>query len=123
MGPRGEPNRVPFSGRRARLFPPWQATCRTRDVIASRLHPSAHIFCADELEEISPLPLISGVAPLDAHFARHGIKRIGLLGTSVVMRTRVYGQLARTEALALDHEIEEVGQTYQDIAVAGACSL
>jgi aspartate racemase len=79
-------------------------------------------FCVDELEEMSPLPLISAVAPLDAHFARNGIRRIGLLGTRVVMRTRLYGQLARTEALALDEEIEELGQTYQDIAVTGACS-
>lgn len=79
-------------------------------------------FCFDELEEMSPLPLISGVAPLDAHFVQHGIRRIGLLGTRVVMRTRLYGRLARTDALALDEEIEELGQTYQDIAVAGTCS-
>lgn len=79
-------------------------------------------FCSDELEAMSPLPLISGVAPLDDHFARQGIRRIGLLGTRVVMRTRLYGQLARTDALALDDEIEELGQTYQEIAVAGACS-
>lgn len=79
-------------------------------------------FCVDELGEMSPLPIISGVAPLDAHFARHGIRRIGLLGTRVVMRTRLYGQLARTEALALDEEIETLGQAYQDIAVAGVCS-
>ena len=79
-------------------------------------------FCFGELEAMSPLPIISGVAPLDAHFARRGIRRIGLLGTRVVMRTRLYGQLARTEALALDDEIETLGQTYQDVAVAGACS-
>ena len=79
-------------------------------------------FCVDELEEMSPLPIISGVAPLDAHFARHGIRRIGLLGTRVVMRTRLYGQLARTEALALDEEIETLGQIYQEVAVAGVCS-
>jgi aspartate racemase len=79
-------------------------------------------FCVDELEAMSPLPIISGVAPLDAHFARRGVRRIGLLGTRVVMRTRLYGQLARTEALALDDEIEMLGQTYQDVAVAGACS-
>lgn len=79
-------------------------------------------FCVDELEAMSPLPIISGIAPLDAHFARRGVRRIGLLGTRVVMRTRLYGQLARTEALALDDEIETLGQTYQDVAVAGACS-
>lgn len=79
-------------------------------------------FCFDELAARSPLPLVSGVAPLDAYFAGEGIGRIGLLGTRVVMRTRLYGQLAQTEAIALDDEIEHLGQTYQDVAVAGTCS-
>jgi aspartate racemase len=79
-------------------------------------------FCFDELTARSPLPLISGVAPLDAHFVAEGVKTIGLLGTRVVMRTRLYGQLERTEALALDDEIERIGQTYQDVAVAGVCT-
>ena len=50
-------------------------------------------FCFDETVALSSLPLVSGVAPLDAHFARQGIKRVGLLGTRVVMKTRLYGQL------------------------------
>ncbi len=78
-------------------------------------------FCLAELVARSPLPIVSGVAPLDAHFAGRGIRRIGLLGTRVVMRTRLYGQLTRTEALALDDEIETLGQTYLDVAVAGVC--
>ena len=79
-------------------------------------------FCFDELAARSPLPLISGVAPLDAYFAERGIRKIGLLGTRVVMRTRLYGQLEKTAAIALDDEIEVIGQTYQDVAVAGACT-
>jgi aspartate racemase len=78
-------------------------------------------FCLAELSALSPLPVVSGVAPLDAYFAERGIRRIGLLGTRVVMRTRLYGQLARTEALALDEDIEVLGQTYQEVAVAGRC--
>jgi aspartate racemase len=78
-------------------------------------------FCFEELAALSPMPIVSGVAPLDAFFVERGIRRIGLLGTRVVMRTRLYGQLARTEAMALDDEIEILGQTYQDIAVAGIC--
>lgn len=78
-------------------------------------------FCATELAALSPLPLVSGVRPLDAFFARQGISRIGLLGTRVVMRTRLYGQLATTQALALDDEIEQLGQMYQEVAVAGVC--
>lgn len=79
-------------------------------------------FCFDELAAISSLPLVSGVAPLDAYFRSRGLRRIGLLGTRVVMRTRLYGQLAWTEAVALDDDIETLGQTYQEVAVAGACT-
>ncbi len=79
-------------------------------------------FCLAELAALSPLPIVSAVAPLDTYFVEQGIKRIGLLGTRVVMRTRLYGQLARTDAIALDDEIEILGQTYQDVAVSGVCS-
>ncbi|MGR3461792.1 MAG: aspartate/glutamate racemase family protein [Roseovarius sp.] len=79
-------------------------------------------FCFDETAQRSPLPLVSAVAPLDDHFAKTGIRRVGLLGTRVVMRTRLYGQLHKTEAVAIDDEIETLGQSYQDMAVAGQCT-
>lgn len=78
-------------------------------------------FCFEETQAISALPLVSAVAPLDDHFAACGIGCVGLLGTRVVMRTRLYGQLKRTRAVALDDEIETLGQLYQDVAVAGTC--
>lgn len=79
-------------------------------------------FCFAETEALSPLPLVSAVAPLDDFFATEGIGAVGLLGTRVVMRTGLYGQLKRTRALALDDRIDELGQLYQDVAVAGVCS-
>ncbi|MBC7841924.1 MAG: aspartate/glutamate racemase family protein [Gemmatimonadaceae bacterium] len=79
-------------------------------------------FCFDETARISALPLVSAVAPLDEYFASEGIARIGLLGTRVVMRTRLYGQLHKTTAVACDDDIERLGQLYQDIAVSGSCS-
>ncbi|HRE20117.1 MAG TPA: aspartate/glutamate racemase family protein [Rhabdaerophilum sp.] len=79
-------------------------------------------FCFAELEARSPVPLVSGVAPLDDYFVSKDIRKIGLLGTRVVMRTRLYGQLTRTNAIALDDEIEVIGQAYQDVAVAGSCT-
>jgi aspartate racemase len=78
-------------------------------------------FCFDETAKIAALPLVSGVAPLDNYFASQGIRRVGLLGTRVVMRTRLYGQLRRTVAVACDDDIERLGQLYLDIAVAGVC--
>lgn len=79
-------------------------------------------FCYAETQAISPLPLVSAVAPLDGFFAAEGLRCVGLLGTRVVMRTRLYGQLKRTRAAALDDEIEILGQMYQEVAVAGRCS-
>lgn len=79
-------------------------------------------FCFAETLALSSLPLVSAVAPLDDFFVRQGVRRIGLLGTRVVMRTRLYGQLDRTEAVALDDETDRIGQAYQDMAVAGACT-
>jgi aspartate racemase len=79
-------------------------------------------FCFDETARISSLPLVSAVAPLDDYFAGEGIKRVGLLGTRVVMRTRLYGKLIRTTAVACDDDIDRLGQTYQDMAVSGVCT-
>ena len=79
-------------------------------------------FCFEETARVSSLPLVSAVAPLDDYFASEGITRVGLLGTRVVMRTRLYGQLKRTSAVACDDDIERLGQSYQDIAVAGVCT-
>ncbi|NVO54597.1 aspartate/glutamate racemase family protein [Rhodobacteraceae bacterium B1Z28] len=79
-------------------------------------------FCYDETVPLSPIPLVSAVSPLDAYFASQGFGTIGLLGTRVVMQTNLYGQLVQTRAVALEDEIETLGQTYQDMAVAGFCS-
>jgi aspartate racemase len=79
-------------------------------------------FCFDETARISLLPLISAVTPLDDHFVGEGLTRVGLLGTRVVMRTRLYGQLHRTIAVACDDDIDRLGQMYQDVAVSGVCS-
>jgi aspartate racemase len=79
-------------------------------------------YCFEELKALSSLPLVSGVAPLDSYFAAQGLRRVGLLGTRVVMRSRLYGQLSRTEAVVLDDDIEILGQTYQDVALAGRCT-
>ena len=38
------------------------------------------------------------------------------------MRTRVYGQLTRTGAVAFDGDLVALGQTYLDIAGQGSCT-
>ncbi|WP_227271456.1 aspartate/glutamate racemase family protein [Roseobacter weihaiensis] len=78
-------------------------------------------FCYSETEAISPLPLVSGVTPLDAHFEARDLGTVGLLGTEVVMRTRLYGQLVKTRAVAPE-EMADVGKTYLEMAVRGTAT-
>lgn len=79
-------------------------------------------FCYEETCAISPLPLVSAVAPLDSFFAGRGVRRIGLLGTGLVMSSRLYGQLLHTQAVAPEHDLATIGQTYQDMAISGFCT-
>lgn len=79
-------------------------------------------FCFAETLALSALPLVSAIAPLDTFFAAQGVRRVGLLGTQVVMRTRLYGQLVQTEAVAPDEDLASLGRLYQDVAVEGVCS-
>ncbi len=79
-------------------------------------------FCYDETVKLSSLPLISAVKPLDDYFVAKGIRKVGLLGTRVVMKTKLYGQLQQTQSVALEDEIETLGQAYQDMAVSGVCN-
>lgn len=79
-------------------------------------------FCFDETVARASLPLVSAVRPLDAHFVGRGIGAVGILGTRVVQRTGFYGALTRTRPVFLEDEVDRVGQTYQDMAIAGTCT-
>lgn len=68
--------------------------------LAQRLHAAgaevvaitsmAGHFCVREFERVSPLPIISAVAELQAELVRRKLRRVGLLGTRVVMASRLY---------------------------------
>ncbi|MWD29132.1 aspartate/glutamate racemase family protein [Aquicoccus sp. SCR17] len=77
-------------------------------------------FCWEETLALSPLPLVSAVTPLDMFCAEQGLGRIGPLGTARAMKTRLFGQMVRTDIL-LPEDVEAVGTAYQDMAVQGRC--
>lgn len=79
-------------------------------------------FCFDETDQISPLPMVSAIAPLDSHFAANGLGRIGLMGTEIVMRTRFFGQMHQTETVTPAGDLVALGQVYQDVATSGVCT-
>jgi len=79
-------------------------------------------FCFAETQRVSPLPLVSAVAPLDRHLAEAGLRRVGLLGTEVVMRSRLYGQLIRTESSSPVGDLAALGRVYDQVAASGTCT-
>jgi aspartate racemase len=79
-------------------------------------------FCIAETRARSSLPLVSGIAPIRDHLAANGLRRVGIIGTEVVMRSGLYGQLGDVQAVAPSGDLTELGRTYQRIAVDGACT-
>ncbi len=78
-------------------------------------------FCIEELEALSPLPLINLIQALGADIAARGLKRIGLLGTGLVMRSKVYGGIPSVEAVAPPSgaELDRVHDDYVAVALSG----
>ena len=75
-------------------------------------------FCINQLLPISPLPLVHGIHAVDAAVKKSGLKKIGVLGTRLVMQTKLYGGVSSAELIAPEGEMFGiVGDAY--IAMAG----
>jgi aspartate racemase len=77
-------------------------------------------FCIDELLPISPLPLVHGIRAVAASIEKSGRKKIGVLGTRLVMETKLYGSIASAELIAPDGDrFGQVGDAYSAMAGIG----
>src|SRR3954469_6192978 len=77
-------------------------------------------FCIDELLPISPLPLVHGIHAVDAAIGKSGLKKIGVLGTRLVMETKLYGAVSSAELIAPEGDrFGEVGDAYSAMAGIG----
>ena len=77
-------------------------------------------FCIRELEQQSPLPIINAVLELEAEIVKRGLRRVGLLGTRVVMESRLYGGLSEVEVvLPKGPHFEATHNEYVAMATAG----
>ena len=80
-------------------------------------------FCAKEFAALSPLPMISGPNAVAAYLKQQGLRRVGILGTRVVMQTGLYGALNELEPLApVGGDLAQVNDDYMAMAIAGAAS-
>jgi aspartate racemase len=77
-------------------------------------------FCINELLPISPLPLVHGIHAVEAAIRRSGLKKIGVLGTKLVMETKLYGSIASAELIAPEgYLFNDVGDSYSTMAGIG----
>jgi aspartate racemase len=80
-------------------------------------------FCIRQLDAVSSLPLINAIPALDAHFSHLGAKRIGLLGSGAVMRSKFYGGVTSVEiASPPPGELEQVHAAYVAMATAAVAT-
>lgn len=77
-------------------------------------------FCIQELERLSPLPIINAIPALSAELRQRGLRRVGILGTRIVMQSRVYGGLSNLETvLPQGDSLDAAHDAYIAMASAG----
>jgi len=72
--------------------------------------------CAQELAELTPLPLVSLLDVIVAEVERRKLRRIAIFGARVTVETRLFGRLESVEVVDPNAgEIELIGDTYARI--------
>jgi aspartate racemase len=66
------------------------------------------------------LPIINAISALEAELTQRGLRRVGLLGTRIVMASQLYGGLSGIEVVApTGAHLETTHQEYIAMATAG----
>jgi aspartate racemase len=76
-------------------------------------------FCINAFKGVSPVPVIDLLDVIQLEVKRRGLRRVGLLGTRVVMESRFYGVLDGVEVIAPVNDLLEVHEAYVAMASAG----
>ena len=77
-------------------------------------------FCIRELEAISPLPMLNAIPEVAAEIGQRKFKTVGILGTRMVMKTRLYGSISSAAVVVPEGEaLDEVHNNYAEMAMVG----
>ena len=84
---------------------------------AAAITSMAGHFTMRELEPISPLPLINALPAINAAIQERKLRKVGILGTSTVMESRLYGAVDLVEfVLPEGADFEAVHTSYVEMA-------
>jgi|SRR5262245_57166352 len=77
-------------------------------------------FCIRELAAIAPIPVLNAIPEVAAEIERRKFKRVGILGTRMVMETRFYGAISSAAVVVPYAEaLQEVHENYAEMASVG----
>jgi aspartate racemase len=79
-------------------------------------------FCIDAFKALSPVPVIDLLDVVKREVALRGFKKVGLLGTRVVMESHFYGVLDGVQVVPPVGNLLEVHEAYVAMATAGAAT-
>jgi len=77
-------------------------------------------FCVRELAALAPIPILNALPEVAAEIARRSFKRVGILGTRLVMESRLYGAIASATVVVPPGEaLDQVQKAYGEMASVG----
>lgn len=77
-------------------------------------------FCVGELRKISSLPILDAIPEVNEVVRQRGFKKVGIIGTRMVMESRLYGGLSGVEVVTPEGEMmERVHSNYVEMAIPG----
>jgi aspartate racemase len=80
-------------------------------------------FCIQPFERVSPLPVINLLGEVDKAITSRGLRRLGILGTRVVMETQFYGAARTAKIVApAGDTLQAVHDAYVAMAASGRVS-
>jgi aspartate racemase len=109
--------------RQARVFLRLAQRLQAAGADAVAVTSMAGHFCIREFEALSPLPVVNAIPELEAELVRRGLTRVGLLGTRVVMGSRLYGGLSALDVVVPEGAaFDATHDEYVAMATIGAAS-
>lgn len=77
-------------------------------------------FCIEAFKAVSPLPVVDLISAVGLAIDQRGLKRVGIIGTSAAMQTKLYGGVPNAELVAPSgKDLDDVHQAYVTMAAAG----
>jgi aspartate racemase len=77
-------------------------------------------FCIRELEAMSPLPMLNAIPEVAAEIGRRKLETVGILGTRMVMETRLYGAISSAAVVVPEGQaLDDVHKNYAEMATVG----